>query len=95
MAIGITAQCQMNFAVFDLHLPCSDYDKEALAVLGSEFEIDFVSLAYTRTRCGTSSCCSTGAGKGCGRYTGLAMVIMCVISAGLCMHMSTRAAARR
>lgn len=30
--------------------PCSDYDKEALAALGAEFEIDFVSLAYTRTR---------------------------------------------
>lgn len=28
----------------------SEYDKEALAILGSEFEIDFVSLAYTRTR---------------------------------------------
>jgi hypothetical protein len=28
----------------------SDYDKEALAVLGAEFEIDFISLAYTRTR---------------------------------------------
>jgi hypothetical protein len=31
-------------------LSCSEYDREALAVLGSEFEIDFVSLAYTRTR---------------------------------------------
>lgn len=29
---------------------CSEYDKEALAALGSEFEIDFISLAYTRTR---------------------------------------------
>lgn len=28
----------------------SDYDKATLQALGSEFDIDFVSLAYTRTR---------------------------------------------
>jgi pyruvate kinase len=27
----------------------SDYDKECLATLGQEYEIDFVSLSYTRT----------------------------------------------
>lgn len=28
----------------------SDYDKECLAAMGAEYEIDFVSLSYTRTR---------------------------------------------
>lgn len=28
----------------------SDYDREAIAALGTEFEIDFVQLAFTRTR---------------------------------------------
>lgn len=27
----------------------SDYDKQAMEALGAEFDIDFVSLAYTRT----------------------------------------------
>ena len=29
----------------------SDYDRHAIATLGAEFEIDFINLAYTRTRC--------------------------------------------
>jgi hypothetical protein len=28
----------------------SEYDKQAIAALGSEFEVDYVNLAYTRTR---------------------------------------------
>ena len=30
----------------------SDYDRHAITTLGAEFEIDFINLAYTRTRCG-------------------------------------------
>lgn len=45
-SILIQAECVLLRCV----MSCSDYDKEALAVLGAEFEIDFVSLAYTRTR---------------------------------------------
>lgn len=28
----------------------TDYDKQAVQALGAEYEIDFLSLAYTRTR---------------------------------------------
>jgi len=28
----------------------SEYDKDAIQALGGEFEVDFISLAYTRTR---------------------------------------------
>jgi hypothetical protein len=28
----------------------SKYDKQAIAALGAEFEIDYINLAYTRTR---------------------------------------------
>lgn len=29
----------------------SDYDKQTIEELGAEFDIDFINLAYTRTRC--------------------------------------------
>jgi pyruvate kinase len=28
----------------------SEYDRQAIAALGREFEVDYVNLAYTRTR---------------------------------------------
>lgn len=28
----------------------SEYDKQTIAMIGAQFEVDFVNLAYTRTR---------------------------------------------